>query len=123
MTLPDIKGYTYGEASTSPVSMKDVDALKATVLFGPEDELYLRMASHVLRDQTDAVLDLWYGFVGSHPHLVHAFISALPGKQAAYPNVRQSANITCVGILAHESALQGGKRFDLPAFTLSEDQL
>ncbi len=63
------------------------------------------------------------GHGGSHPHLVHAFISALLRKQPAYPNVRQSANITCVGILAHESALQGGKRFDLPAFTLSADLL
>ncbi len=73
MTMPNIQGYTYGEAGVSPVTMKDLEALKATVLFGPEDELYLRMASHVLRDQTDAVLDLWYGFVGSHPHLVHYF--------------------------------------------------
>lgn len=71
--MANIQGYTYGQAGPSPVTMNDLEALKATVLFGPEDERYLRMAADVLRDQTDAVLDLWYGFVGSHPHLVHYF--------------------------------------------------
>jgi hypothetical protein len=31
----------------------------------------------------------------------------------------QSANITCTGILAHESALQGGALIKLPEFTLA----
>lgn len=68
-----MKGYDYGNVGPSPLSMQDLDHLKATVLFGPEDEKALRMAGDVLRDQTDAVLDLWYGFVGGHPHLVHYF--------------------------------------------------
>lgn len=72
-TMETPKGYTYGKVGASPFTMKDLDALKATVLFGPEDEKYLRMAGEVLKDQTDAVLDLWYGYVGSHPHLVHYF--------------------------------------------------
>jgi hypothetical protein len=37
-----------------------------------------------------------------------------------FPNARQSANITCVGILAHESAMQDGKQIPMPEFTLSE---
>ncbi len=59
------------------------------------------------------------GHGGSHPHLVHAFVDALIKKQSPYPNAKQSANITCVGILAHESALQGGALLKLPEFTLS----
>jgi predicted dehydrogenase len=59
------------------------------------------------------------GHGGSHPHLVHEFISALIDKREPFPNARQSANITCVGILAHESAMQGGKQIYLPEFTLS----
>ena len=59
------------------------------------------------------------GHGGSHPHLVHEFISALVENRDPFPNARQSANITCVGILAHESALQGGKQIFLPEFTLS----
>ena len=60
------------------------------------------------------------GHGGSHPHLVHEFVSALVQKRSPFPNARQSANITCVGILAHESALQGGKLMELPAFTFSK---
>lgn len=59
------------------------------------------------------------GHGGSHPHLVHEFLSALIHNRPPYPNAVQSANITCVGILAHESAMQGGKIMKLPDFTLS----
>lgn len=58
------------------------------------------------------------GHGGSHPHLVHAFVSALKEKKQPYPNAIQAANITCTGILAHESALRGGEKILLPDFTL-----
>jgi predicted dehydrogenase len=58
------------------------------------------------------------GHGGSHPHLVNEFISALVEQRQPFPNARQSANITCVGILAHESAMSGGERINLPSFTL-----
>ena len=60
------------------------------------------------------------GHGGSHPHLVHNFLDALVNGKQPYPNAVQSANITCVGILAHESAMQGGKIIHLPEFTLSQ---
>lgn len=59
------------------------------------------------------------GHGGSHPHLVHAFVSALAEGRQPYPNAQQSANITCVGILAHESAMKGGEIIYLPEFTLA----
>ena len=59
------------------------------------------------------------GHGGSHPHLVHEFVEALVQKRDPYPNAKQSANITCVGIIAHESALKGGELMKLPEFTLS----
>ncbi|WP_276371065.1 Gfo/Idh/MocA family oxidoreductase [Chryseolinea sp. H1M3-3] len=59
------------------------------------------------------------GHGGSHPHLVHEFLSALIQNRNPYPNATQSANITCVGLLAHQSAQQGGAIMKLPAFTLS----
>jgi predicted dehydrogenase len=58
------------------------------------------------------------GHGGSHPHLVHEFLIALTDGRQPYPNARQSANITCVGILAHESAMNGGEIKYLPEFTL-----
>lgn len=60
------------------------------------------------------------GHGGSHPHLVHEFLTALVDKRVPYPDAVQSANITCVGILAHDSAMQGGKIIHLPAFTLRD---
>jgi predicted dehydrogenase len=59
------------------------------------------------------------GHGGSHPHLVHQFVSMLLTGEDSYPNARESANITCVGILAHESALQGGVNIKLPEFTFT----
>lgn len=57
------------------------------------------------------------GHGGSHPHLVHEFVSALVERRDPFPNAKQSANWTCVGLCAHESALKGGAIVRLPAFT------
>jgi predicted dehydrogenase len=59
------------------------------------------------------------GHGGSHPHLAHEFVSALVEGRDPYPNAVQSANWTCVGICAHESALKGGAIVRLPAFALA----
>ena len=59
------------------------------------------------------------GHGGSHPHLAHEWLMALAEDRDAWPNARQSANWTCVGILAHESAMQGGVRKDLPTWSFS----
>ncbi|MEM9481716.1 MAG: Gfo/Idh/MocA family oxidoreductase [Verrucomicrobiota bacterium] len=59
------------------------------------------------------------GHGGSHPHLAHQFIQLLRGEGDGYPNAVQSANITCTGILAHESALKGGELVKLPEWSLS----
>jgi len=58
------------------------------------------------------------GHGGSHPHLAHQFVQMLQSGNDAYPNAIQSANITCTGILAHESAQQGGAIVRLPKFTI-----
>ena len=57
------------------------------------------------------------GHGGSHPHLAHEFLTALVEGRECYPNAQKSANWTCVGLCAHESALAGGKIVRLPAFT------
>ncbi len=74
-TETKIPGYTYGTEAVarSPLSMEDLDRLKQTVLFTEEDEKYLHLAGEVLQDQVEAVLDVWYSFVGSHPHLLYYF--------------------------------------------------
>ena len=61
------------------------------------------------------------GHGGSHPHMVHEFISALKEDRDPMPNAVTSANWTCVGICAHESSLKGGEIVRLPEFTLAND--
>ncbi len=56
------------------------------------------------------------GHGGSHPHLVHAFLSAVRGDRPALPDAETSANWTMVGLCAHESAMKGGNRIDIPTF-------
>jgi predicted dehydrogenase len=55
------------------------------------------------------------GHGGSHPHLVHAFLSAVRGEKAAFPDAPTSANWTMVGLCAHESAQKGGAQVKIPA--------
>ena len=57
------------------------------------------------------------GHGGSHPHLAHEFLTALVENRDPYPNAVQSANWTCVGICAHQSALKGGEIVRLPEFS------
>jgi predicted dehydrogenase len=59
------------------------------------------------------------GHGGSHPHLVHEFLTAINQDREPFPNARQSANWTCVGLCAHQSALKGGAIVKLPEFTIS----
>jgi predicted dehydrogenase len=59
------------------------------------------------------------GHGGSHPHLVNEFLRALTENRAPWPDAVQSANWTCVGICAHQSALQGGAIVKLPEFTFA----
>jgi hypothetical protein len=70
-----VPGYDFGAGAIarSPLGVEDLELLKRTVLFADEDEEYLRLAGDVLEDQAEEVLDLWYGFVGSHPHLIYYF--------------------------------------------------
>jgi predicted dehydrogenase len=56
------------------------------------------------------------GHGGSHPHLVHEFVSSIVENRPSFPDVYKSVNWTCAGICAHESAMLGGKIVSLPRF-------
>ncbi|MGH3761473.1 protoglobin domain-containing protein [Actinophytocola sp.] len=75
MTNTMIPGYIYDEPAlpASPVTEADLAELRASVLFGEEDEAALRRAGEVLAGQVEDVLDVWYGFVGANPHLLAHF--------------------------------------------------
>jgi hypothetical protein len=77
-----IPGYTYGTSAVarSPVTLADFEMMKKSVLFGDDDIAYLRLSYDVVKDQVEAILDVWYGFVGSTPHLLASFASQNDGK-------------------------------------------
>jgi predicted dehydrogenase len=56
------------------------------------------------------------GHGGSHPHLVHEFVSSIIEKRPSFPDVYKSVNWTCAGICAHESAMHCGEITKLPVF-------
>ena len=75
MSQTDIPGYTYGTDAVprSPVSLDELELLQATLLLGEDDRTALRRSSNLLAPQVEAILDVWYGFVGANPHLLAAF--------------------------------------------------
>lgn len=84
--MSTIAGYTYGteQVARSPITLGEFEKLKQAVLFGPEDEKYLRMAGEVLADQVEEILDVWYGFVGSHPYLLYYFTDGRDNPNSEY---------------------------------------
>lgn len=89
-------------------------------LLPEEIQRFTTQGVYDLDDNTHLSFTQGAGHGGSHPHLVHAFVDAVLNGYQPYPNAVQSANITCVGILAHESALKGGEIIKLPDFTFLE---
>ncbi len=77
----------------------------------------IRKFTGAIHDATHLSFLQGAGHGGSHPHLAHNFLLAVQGKQAAFPDAVTSANWTCVGICAHDSAMKGGERVGLPGFS------
>ena len=68
----EIPGYTYGtdEVGASPVSMEELEELKASAGLTTEDEQYLSLAGEVLGDQVEQVVHHWRdGIIASIPNL------------------------------------------------------
>jgi len=53
---------------------------------------------------------------GSHPFLVHEFVTSIVEGRAPYVDARRSANWTAPGICAHRSALAGGVEVAVPLY-------
>jgi predicted dehydrogenase len=56
------------------------------------------------------------GHHGSHTFLTHEFIDALMHDRQPTVDIYEALAYTVPGIIAHESALQGGKRLKIPQF-------
>jgi hypothetical protein len=56
------------------------------------------------------------GHHGSHPHLVHEFVSSIVERRKPWVDEVTAADWTAAGICAHESAMQGGAEVLVPNF-------
>jgi Protoglobin len=83
-----IAGYTYGsdEAATSPLTMEDLERLKAVVWLTPEDEVALAEAAAVLADQADDMVTAYRKRLGELP-----FMRPYSGHPDGTPNPEYGA--------------------------------
>ena len=79
-------GYTYNDPSlaASPVTLEDLAEIKKSLMWTEADTNALRRAGEILTPHTEAILDVWYGFVGSNPHLVVSFAGGDGQPHAGY---------------------------------------
>uniref|UniRef100_A0A7C2WSP7 Protogloblin ApPgb n=1 Tax=Thermorudis sp. TaxID=1969470 RepID=A0A7C2WSP7_9BACT len=85
MATAQIPGYRYGDPTLprAPYTLQDLDLLKQALLFTEDDAQALRRAGQILEPYVEEILDVWYGFVGSHPFLLRYFANE-QGPVAAY---------------------------------------
>lgn len=60
----------------SPITLAELARMQTTALFDDADVRALRRSHEILKDQTEAILDVWYGFVGANAHLLASFSGA-----------------------------------------------
>ena len=85
------------------------------------DELLIpEIASFTKREKIDDPNHVSFlqgaGHGGSHPHLVQEFVAAIVEGRDSAVDAALAANYTCAGICAHESAMKGGVRVEIPSF-------
>jgi len=56
------------------------------------------------------------GYGGSHGHLMNEFVTAILQDRQPLVDITMALNITVGGIVAHQSALNGGEWLKVPQF-------
>lgn len=69
-----------------------------------------------ISDTSQASFRQGVGHGGSHPHLAHQFLQAIVECRQPAVDPVTAATITCAGICAHLSAIDGSKRVEIPDF-------
>ncbi len=77
-----------------------------------------RFTKRGVYDETHAHLSFLQGggHGGSHPHLVHEFVRSIVEGRPPWPDALTTAAWTAAGVCAHESAMNGGARVEIPQF-------
>jgi predicted dehydrogenase len=118
--------FTLGEPGTDgrgrPVTAIRVEAPDRADLLPEPIRRYTRQFAHAPGDGSGEGGEGHRSFVqggghgGSHPHLVHEFVSSVRAGRAPAVDDVTAANWTATGIAAHESALRGGQPVAVPTF-------
>lgn len=98
-----------GGESAKRIQVPDTDNLlpKEIAFFTKKEQI---------EDQNHVSFIQGAGHGGSHPHLVKEFIDAIIEGRDSTVDAVTSAYYTGAGICAHESAINGAKRVDIPRF-------
>ena len=73
-TVQTSAGESRPASQDSPVLTEaQFQELQKSLLFTADDVRYLQMSRSVLEPNVEELLDVWYGFVGSNPHLLYYF--------------------------------------------------
>lgn len=78
MTTVTIPGYRMGDPELPGPELDEaaIANLRAALLLGDDDLAALRDAAAIVEPRIEELLDVWYGFVGSHSFLLDAFVTA-----------------------------------------------
>lgn len=98
-----------------PISRDEIDVPDRVDTLPPELRAYVRPGVYQPPgDRPTLPVHAWHG--GSHPHLVREFVSAVTGGRESAIGAARAASITAPGIVAHHSALRGGRMLTIPRF-------
>lgn len=98
-----------------PVRATRFDAPDRPDLLPDELRRFTRQFVHEDGDHLSFVQGGGHG--GSHPHLVHEFVRSVVTGQKPSIDAVTAANWTAAGLAAHQSAMTGGEKVIVPAFS------
>ncbi|OPZ30849.1 MAG: Glycosyl hydrolase family 109 protein 1 precursor [Lentisphaerae bacterium ADurb.BinA184] len=109
----------FGRPDAAALPKPEVTALTPAEMFDPlppEVQLAFKRVMH--RDLDEAkLLSLDFtprGHGGSHPYLVHEFISAVAERRQPAINIWEAVRYMAMGVAAHQSALEDGETVTVP---------
>lgn len=68
----------------APIDLDELARIQATLMFSDDDVAALRASLPLLEPEVEAILDVWYGFVGATPHLLAYFSNSAREPQPDY---------------------------------------
>lgn len=88
-----------------PKTRRDASAQRVKVPYRPD----------LLPPELAEFAEGWHG--GSHPHLVHEFISSVSAGRPSAIDANKAADWTATGVCAHQSSLKHGDMVEIPSFS------